>query len=92
VPATDAVQALEMAARLRFDAAFASPLLHDLDWPEFAARLKVHVPIAGWLAPPSRPAPAGVPSVPLQPSASALDELPALVEATTGPAGPSISS
>jgi hypothetical protein len=92
VPAADAVQALEMAARLRFHAVFASPLLHDLDWPEFASRLKVHVPVTGWLAPPSRPAPAGVPSLPLQPSASCLDDLPALLEGTAGPSAPSIPS
>lgn len=92
VPASDAVQALEMAARLRFDAVFAAPVLHDLDWPEFASRLKAHTPVAGWLASPSRPAPPGVASLPLQPSASCLDELPGLLEGTAGPPAPSIST
>ena len=92
VPASDAVQGLEMAARLRFDAAFASPVLQDLDWPAFASRLKAHVLVAGWLATPSRPAPPGVASLPLQPSAASLDELPELLEGTAGPPASSISS
>jgi hypothetical protein len=91
VPAADAVQALEMAARLRFDAAFVSPLVRDLDWAEIAARLKAHVPVTGWLATASRPAPSGVPSLPLQPSSQSLEDLFALLEGTAGPPAPSIS-
>jgi len=90
VPAADAVQALEMAARLRFDAVFASPSIQDLDWPEFAARLKAHAPVTGWLASASRPAPPGVPSLPLQPSSHTLDDLSLAVEGTPGSPAPSI--
>lgn len=90
VPASDAVQALEMAARLRFDAAFVSPLVRDLEWTEIAARLRAHVPVTGWLATASRPGPPGVPSLPLQPSSHSLEDLPALLEGTGGAPPPSI--
>lgn len=91
VPATDAVQALEMAARLPFDAVFASPSIQDLDWPEFAARLKAHAPVTGWLASAPRPAPPGVPWLPLQPTSHSLDDLSPLLQGTADPPAPSIS-
>lgn len=89
VPATDAVQALDMAARLRFDAVFAAPASADLEWTEFAARLKQHVPIVGWLGAAARTAPQGPPVLPLAPADRELDECLAALEATGGAPAPS---
>ena len=74
VPASDALQALDMAARLRFDAVFASPSQQDLDWADFVTRMKQHVPVIGWLAAPSLLAPPGFPSLPLHPAEGGLEE------------------
>lgn len=91
VPAADSLQALEMAARLRFDAVFASPSQQDPEWPEFAARIRQHVPAVGWLATASRPAPPGVPSLPLHPSEGALEDQLGVLEGTAPPPRSSIS-
>lgn len=89
VPAADAVQALDMAARMRFDAVFAAPAATDLEWTEFAARMKQHVPAVGWLGAATRTAPPGVPVLPLAPADRELDECLAALEATGGASAPS---
>lgn len=89
VPAADAVQALDMAARMRFDAVFAAPGGAGLDWAEFTARLKQHVPAVGWLASAARPAPPGVLALPLAPGEREIDECLAKLEATAGGPAPS---
>ncbi len=92
VPATDAVQAIEMAARLRFDAVFASPPQDGLDWADFAARVKHHVAVIGWLAASPRPAPAGFPVLPLHLADGDLEEQLAILEGTAGAQDSSIRS
>jgi hypothetical protein len=92
VPAADSLQALEMTARMRFDAVFASPAQPDLEWPEFAARIRQHVPAVGWLSTTSRPAPPGVLSLPLHPSERFLEDHLAALEGTAPPPHSSIPS
>lgn len=90
VPAADPVQALEMAARLNFDAVFACLAPQDLEWPEFASRIRQHAPAVGWLSSASRPAPPGVPFLPLHPSDGFLDEQLATIAGTGRPPQSSI--
>jgi hypothetical protein len=92
VPAADSIQALEMAARLHFDAVFASLGQQDLEWPEFASRIRNYTPAVGWLSTASRPAPPGVPFLPLHPSEGALEEQLAAIEGTLRPPQSSIST
>lgn len=82
VPAVDAVQALDMAARLRFDAVFAAPAGTDLDWIDFAERMSQHAPVVGWLSSGGRPGPPGVPMLPLTPAGHELDVCLESLEAT----------
>jgi hypothetical protein len=89
VPAADAVQALDMAARMRFDAVFAAPAGTDLEWTEFAARMKQHVPAVGWLGSGTRSAPPGMPTLPLAPTDREIDECLLALEATDGASAPS---
>ncbi len=92
VPAADSLQALEMAARMRFDAVFASPAQPDLEWSEFATRIRPHVPAVGWISTASRPAPPGVLSLPLHPSEGFLEEQLAALEGTARPPHSSINT
>jgi len=80
VPAADAVQALEMAARLRFDAVFAPA--GDPDWTDFAPRMRQHVPVVGCLASGAHPVPAGTPALGLNPGEQEIEECLALLEGT----------
>jgi len=81
-PAADAVQALEMAARLRFDAVFAPA--GDPDWKNFASRVRQHVPVVGCLASGAHPAPDGIPVLGLNPGEQEIDECLAWIEGTVG--------
>ncbi|MCX7604486.1 MAG: hypothetical protein N2036_10470 [Bryobacteraceae bacterium] len=89
VPAADSIQALDMAARMRFDAVFAAPAGTDLEWTEFAARMKQHAPAVGWLASAARSAPPGILALPLAPADREIDECLAMLEATGEASGPS---
>lgn len=81
VPAETAGQALDLAARLRFDALFASRALPDLDWPALAAGAQPHACLVGLLCGPSELPPPGIPSLRLPPDDAELDRvLPQLAE------------
>lgn len=92
VPAADSLQALEMAARLRFDVVFVSPAQPDMEWADFATRIGRHVPAVGWLSTSSRPAPPGVPVLSLHPAERILEDQLAVLEGTARPPESSMSS
>ncbi|MGC8758984.1 MAG: hypothetical protein ACP5VC_03410 [Bryobacteraceae bacterium] len=82
VPAVDVVQALDMAARLRFDAVFAAPAGTDIEWIDFAERMSQHAPVVGWLSSGGHLGPPGVPMLPLTPGGHELDACLESLEAT----------
>lgn len=83
VPASSAGQALEMAARFRFDAIFAFPGLPEVDWGAFSARARRLSPVVGWLTTSSHPAPEGIAALRLGADDAELDAVLATVAETS---------